>query len=72
MDAEHLALQSAKAKFAASMEAANPRNVIAGNPINSVGIAVLAGILLVTSGKRLSRGLFPGPRLIASLIKQFL
>lgn len=72
MNAEQLALQSAKEKFAVSIEAANPKNIISCKPLGSVGVAFLVGVLLVVSGKRLGKTLFPGPQLIASVLKRLL
>lgn len=66
---EDLELQAAKAKFRASMSAADPVNIIKKNPMSAVSLALTAGLGATTFGYRIIKMIAPGVALVSSLLK---
>lgn len=72
MSREDEALRRAKEDFTASLAAADPRRIVGSRPFSAVGWAVVAGITVALSGKKIARAFFPGPRLVADVIKSII
>lgn len=71
-----MSLEEAKARFRTAVNAADPMKItqelVKESPFRSVGIALAAGTLIGLSGKKVSRALFPGSKMISAILRQLI
>lgn len=69
---KELTIEEAKANFRSAMMEMDPVSVIRKRPIHVLGAAVLAGLTVGITGKKISRALLPGSGLVLGLIKKLI
>lgn len=67
-----LTLEEAKARFKVALMELDPVRIIKRKPLRVLGVAVFAGLLTGTIGKKISRAFLPGPSLISGIIKKLI
>lgn len=48
------------------------QELVKESPFRSIGIALAAGTLIGLSGKKVSRALFPGSKVISAILRQLI
>ena len=65
-----LTLEEAKFNFKATLMELDPVRIIRRKPLQILGVAVFAGLLTGTIGKKISRAFLPGSNLISGIMKK--
>ena len=65
-----LTLEEAKANFKVALMELDPVRIIRRKPLRVLGVAVLAGLLTGSIGKKISRAFLPGSNLISGIMKK--